>query len=384
MKENPEEVAARLEKVQKFFANRSGAVAAVAACEDSLALNRPLADAFFAKLEDTAREPVAYDLPAAASREGLIADTNIQFNIVSAPWTAIDPEADGAAYGALGQLISDMLLWPDLRDRGGAYGAYCESNGEEMYIYTYRDPNVAETFAYFDDLPDKVAALAVDQDRVDNYIISAYSDKAKPAGDFTGAAEALNNRISGKPDDLTLQTMRALKTATPESLKTFAAYIADMMNTGIRGTAGGAAAVTASRDLYDAVMNPFNVEARDLSAGFEDLPEDHEHYAVVMAAVADGFLAPRGENTFGVDEEATVGDYLGALYILIGGTSADAQACLDTLVSYGLADASADLNAPLTEGYAGSLLTALGAEFSTDNPEHVMTRGELANLLEGE
>ena len=103
-----------------------------------------------------------------------------------------------------------------------------------------------------------------------------------------------------------------------------------------------------------------------------------------MAAVSDGFLAPRGEDAFGVDDEATVGDFLGALYILIGGTSADAQACLDTLVSYGLADASTDLNAPLTEGYAAGLLASLGSEFSTDDPDHVMTRGELANLLEGD
>ena len=30
------------------------------------------------------------------------------------------------------------------------------------------------------------------------------------------------------------------------------------------------------------------------------------------------------------------------------------------------------------------LLASLGSEFSTDDPDHVMTRGELANLLEGD
>ena len=384
IQENPEEVIARLEKVQQFFANRSGAVCAIAACDASLELNRPLADAFFAKLDDTAREPAVYDLPAAAAREGLIADTNIQFNIVSVPWTAIDPEADGAAYSALGQLISDMLLWPDLRDQAGAYGAYCVSSGDEIYIYTYRDPNVAETFTYFDELPDKVAALTVDQDKVDNYIISTYSELAKPAGDFTGAIAALNNRISGKPDDLTLQTMHALKTATPESLKTFAAYIADMMNTGIRGTAGGAAAVNANADLYEAVLNPFNMEAVDLSGGFEDVPEDHEYHQVVMNAVTEGIMAPLSETAFGVDEESTVGDYLGSLYVVLGGGSIDAQACLDWLAANGLADASTDLSTPLTEGYACDLITMLGGEAASDDPGHVMTRGELANFLMGE
>ena len=385
IQENPEEVTARLEKVQQFLANRSGGICAVAGSEASLALNRPLADAFFAKLDDTAREPVAYELPAAAVREGLIADTNIQFNIVAAPWAAIDPEANGDAYAALAGLVSNMLLWTDLRDNGGAYGAYCVSSAEDLYIYTYRDPNVAETFAYFDALPDKIAALEADQEKINNYIISTYSELAKPAGEFTGAINALNNRISGKPDDQTLRSMRALKTATPESLKTFAAYVADMMNTNIRGTAGSASSVSANAELYDTVLNPFNVEAPDLSAGFEDLPEDHEYYAVIMAAITDGFMVPASETAFGVEEEATVGDFLGAVYILVGGPSADAQACLALLAQYELADASMDLNTPLTEGYACDLLTALGAEgVSTEDPDHVMTRGELANLFEGE
>ena len=384
MQENPEAVAARLQQVQQFFANRSGAISAVAASEDSLALNRPLVDAFFAKLDDTAREPAAPDLPVAAAREGLITDSNIQFNMVAVPWMSIDPEADGTAYAALGELVGDMLLWPDLRDQAGAYGAYCQSTGDEIYIFTYRDPNVVETMAYFDALPDKINALTVDQDRVDNYIISKYSSLAKPAGEMTGAINAMNNRISGIPDDLTLQTMRALKTATPDSLKTFAAYIADMMNTGIRGTAGSASAITANADMYETVLNPFNAEALDLSAGFEDLPEDHEYYAVAMAAITDGLMAPLSETAFGVDKEATVSDYLAAVYVLVGGPSGDPQGCLDLLAQYGLADPAMDLSAPLTEGYACDLLAALGAEISTDDPDHLMTRGELANLFEGE
>ena len=380
IQENPDEVVARLEQTQKFFANRYGAVMAIAGCEDSLALNRPLADAFYAKLDDTAREPVAYDLPVAADKEGLIADTNIQFNMVSVPWATIDPAADGNAFAALGQLVSDMLLIPDLRDQGGAYGAYCVSSSDEIYIYTYRDPNVAETFTYFDDLPFKIVLLNVDQDKVDNYIISTYSELAKPAGEFAGAITALNNRISGVPDDQKLQTMRALKTATPASLIDFAAYMVAVINTGIRGTAGGAAAVTANADLYDAMLNPFNAEAVTYE-GFEDVPEDHEKYAAVTAAVENGLMVPQSETAFGVDADATVADFLGGIYVLIGGPGADAQACLETLVSYGLADPAQDLNAPLTEQYACDLLTNLGAAMTTDTPDLVMTRGDLAELF---
>ena len=380
VQENPEEVVARLEQVQQFFASRSGAVSAIAGSETSLALNRPLADAFFAKLDDTAREPVAYDLPVAAAKEGLIADTNIQFNMVSVPWATIDPEADGNAYSALGQLVSDMLLWPDLRDQAGAYGAYCVSSSDNIYIYTYRDPNVAETMAYFDALPDKVAALAVDQSKVDNYIISTYSELAMPAGEFSGAITALNNRISGIPDDLNLQTMRSLKTATPESLIRFAAYIADMMNTGIRGTAGGAGAINANAGIYDVVLNPFN--SVDLSnVEFEDVPEGHELYEAIHFVVDNKLMAPLSDTAFGVDEPASVGDYVASIYAMLGGPAGDPEGARAWLAGYGLVAADEDLDAPLNEQLFCDIMQALGVGYTTDTPDAVVPRGDLADVL---
>ena len=117
------------------------------------------------------------------------------------------------------------------------------------------------------------------------------------------------------------------------------------------------------------------------AVAFDDVPEDHEMHSFVTAAIEGGFMAPRTETFFGVDEDATVCDFLGGLYLLVGGPNADAQACLELLAQYGLVDATQDLNDPLTEKYLCDLLTALGAEMTTDDPDHVVTRGELAQLF---
>ncbi len=381
--EHPEVVTARLEKVQQFFASRAGAIATAAGSEESLALNRTLSDSFFAKLDDTAREPAVYDLPAAAAKEGLIIDANIQFNVIAAPWAAIDPEADGTAYAALGELVGNQLLMPVLRDQRGAYGAYCSSSDSYLYLFTYRDPNVAESFAYFDSLPDEINALELDQAAIDNYIISTYSSLAQSAGELSGAITALNNRVSGIPDDITLQAMRALKTATPETLKTFAGQIGALLNTNVRGTAGSAAAVNANAEMYDAVLNPFNTQ--DLSAAvMDDIAEGDDRYQYIMDAISQGFMAPLSETHFGTDEEATAGDLLGAIYLMLGGPARDPEACREYIAGYGLVAADLDLDTPLTEGFTCDLFTALGAAVSTDTPDQVMTRGDLAEFLMAE
>ena len=380
MAEHPEEVTAGLERVQKFFANRSGAIAATAGNERSLAMHRNLTDAFFAKLEDTPREPAEYAFPVPSAREGLIVDNNVQFNMISAPWDAIDPEADGLSYSALGSLVTDQLMLPVLRDQKGAYGAYCASTNEDLYLYTYRDPNVAESFSFMDTLPDLVSAMDCSQEMINGYILSTYSSLAQSDGELAGAISALNNRISGVPENMVLKAMKALKATTPETMKAFAGEIALLLNTGIRGTAGSAAAVNANADIYETVLNPFN--AKDLSsAEMDDLAEDNAHYQAITACMEAGMMAPVSETHFGTEDGATAGDFLGGFYLLVGGPSRDPEACRQLLADNGLMDASLDLATPLTEGFCCDLLTAVGATITTDTPEKEMTRGDLADLF---
>ncbi len=92
-------------------------------------------------------------------------------------------------------------------------------------------------------------------------------------------------------------------------------------------------------------------------------------------------MQPRSDTLFGVDEDATVGDFLAGLYLMIGGPSADAQACLDVLTQYGAVSADQDLSQPLTEQFLCDLLNAIGAGMTTDTPDTVMTRGDLADLF---
>ncbi|MBQ6061230.1 MAG: insulinase family protein [Clostridia bacterium] len=380
MEENPDEVVAGLQRVQQFFANRSGAVAAIAASEESLALNRPLTDAFFAKLDNTAREAVEYDLPVPAKKEALIADINVQFNGISVNWKDIDPEIDGAAYDVVGQLVADKLLIPELRDRMGVYTPFCVSSNETFYLLTYRDPNLAETFTFYDGLPDMINNLDVDQSTIDKYILSTYSGLAMPEGEMSGATSALNNYINGVPEDLKLQNMKAVKSVTPETVKAFALSLADILNTGVRGTAGSAGAINANAEMFDAVYNPFN--SVDLSAiEFEDVPEGHEKYESVHFAVDNQFMAPLSDTVFGVDEPATVGDFLASVYALMGGPAGDPEGARAWLAGYELVDADADLSAPLTEDLFCLIMQAIGVGYTTDTPDTVVPRGDLADVL---
>ncbi len=379
--ENPEEVMAHFRAIQAFFRNNAGAVLTFAGNEKSIALNRTLADGFMAKLDHTEREAAVYDLPAPAAREALVIDGNVQYNCLIATPDDTGMETFDAGMMAVANLVNDTVLVPVLRDQMGVYtpmgGVWDDGT---FYLITYRDPGVRETFDVYASLSDRVAAMETDQDTLNGYIMSSYSGYATPEGELTGAAAAAQDVLEGK-DPLRKQTyMRQLKAVTPETVKKAAEYYRKAWENGVRSTAGGTAKISENADLYDAVMNPFNVQDTS-DTSFTDVPEDHEHYAAVRFVFESGMMQPAAPDTFGVDEPATMGELLAAIYTGAVGAPGTPEEAKAMLVQAGLISEDLDLSALLTEQGMCDLLAGMGVPMQTDTPDAGMTRGELADLL---
>ncbi|MBR3107983.1 MAG: hypothetical protein IKH30_12540 [Clostridia bacterium] len=391
LNENPEEVTKRFEALQSFFHNNAGAVAAFAGNEQSIELNRPLADAFMANLDHVEREPVEYDLPVGAQREALIVDGNIQYNHVIATADDMGLTDYDAGLAAITQLVTDQVLMPLLRDQMGVYtpvNEMIEKNGA-MYLLSYRDPNVKETFDVYASLADIIAEMDVDQDTLDGYIMSAYSELAKPAGELKGAISAIEDTVNEGKLDRNLDYMRQLKAVTPDTVKAAAELYRKAWEYGVHSTAGSAAAINANADLYDAIMNPFN--AQDTSAvEFTDAAEGSEYYEAVRFAFENGLMAPKADDAFGTDDPATAGDFYGAIYVLIGGTPNAVDEAMATLSQYGLVPDGVEAGTELTQAdnaaLFGAVTAALGApwapEVEAGMEEQTLTRGQMAQMLE--
>ena len=376
------EPAQKLAAVRDFLANKDGAMIGFAGNEKSIELNRAAADAFLAKLKNEKREKVAYDLPVPAVKEAMIADVNVQFNNVFASFDKMGMEDYDAAIDVVSAAVGDIFLTPVLRDQYGVYTAWNGANSRYgMYLITYRDPNVRETFDFYATLADQLSTLEIDQDKLNGYIISSYSGYAKGAGELTGAANAVSGILDNRAQEEVLEHMRQLKAVTPETLKAYAEIYRKAWENGVHSTAGSAAAINANADLYESILNPFN--AKDNSqVDFEDVTEDLPEYAAIRWAFENNYMTPVSETVFGAAEQATAGDLLGGIYVGIGGPAGDPAGARDYLAPYGLVPADLDLNTPLTEQFLVDLLNnGFGVGMTTDTPENVMTRAELADLF---
>ena len=385
--ESPALVSEKLDGIARFFHNRCGAMSAFAGNEKSIALNRQLADEFLAKLDGTERDVPVYDLPVPASREGIIIDSAVCYNALVADYEALGLEDYNAGMDAVTALVSDAYLYPMLRDQYGAYGALHGAFADGgIYTVSYRDPNVAETFDVYENLPEFISGYTADQETLDGYILSSYSYYAKSSGELSGAMNALINHLDNEEQEETLELMKELKAVTPETFAQYAVLYEKLAENGVRSTAGGAAAINANAELYDQILNPFGAkDATEIE--LVDVPEDHPYHDAIREVFEEGFMAPLTEDTFGVDEPAVLGDLAAALYVAVGGDQNAPDDAVAFLAGYGIVAEDAAADEPLTDGLCKETIynftAALGMEPEepAEAEDKVIARGELAQII---
>ncbi len=104
----------------------------------------------------------------------------------------------GYPYSGKLQVLSTIsrysYLWNRVRVQGGAYGAFTgfEKNGN-MFLVSYRDPNIRETFKVYDEMYEYLKNFHTDEREMSRYIIGTISRLDKPLTPFMKGERAIEN-----------------------------------------------------------------------------------------------------------------------------------------------------------------------------------------------
>ena len=254
----PETVVAALKEVADYFDNSTDGIILFAGNRRSLDNCMRTADAFMASLD---RRPIVrqeYDLHPADTSEAIILENNINYNVVFAPSSVLGYDKATGDMKALSAIIQDMYLLPELRDRRGAYGAYIYLEDEGIYSYTYRDPNILDSYAVYDGLADFIESVEIDQKTLNGYILSTFSRLAIGSGELSGASDALAEAVRHGNQEEVLEKMNALKAMKAESFSgTYGPLFRKLVENYRYYTTGNASSVSKVADHFSTVLDPF-------------------------------------------------------------------------------------------------------------------------------
>lgn len=256
LQEQPQVVTDKLKSIQQGLRNRRGAITLFAGSQAGVTQADGALKAYLQGLNDTqaaSKDLGGIQMPS--HREAVMVDTTVQFNMLYASLEQLDIQEDGRLKPVCA-LLNDLYLTPQLRQKLGVYTVLCAAGEQGLYIQTYRDPGLEDSFRVFEGAGDFLRGLSLTQEEINPYILSSYSALAMPTGALNGALSAMLERLTGDGPEKTLQQMREIKALSPDDMADMADLFDKLAQVGARSTWGSQAAIAKSINLFDAILTP--------------------------------------------------------------------------------------------------------------------------------
>ena len=236
---------ARLEAVREKILHHAQLTICLHGSEKALDIVRGLLpqSAFAEAVRGEAR-PYVEPLTAPVN-EAFIIDGGVSYNVLA--W----PMPRRSERRVLARAMSYEYLWHSIREVGGAYGTGMIPDEQVEYLYTYRDPHVAESYETFARGPEELAGRSYADKDLNDLIVGTVAQLDKPKKPKALAAELDRRWFCGITDEMMAADRAALCGVDAAGFAAQVAATAEPMKGGVRVAFGSREGIEAAKDLFD-------------------------------------------------------------------------------------------------------------------------------------
>ncbi len=248
--ENPDAIAKELKAVTDMVFNKNNLVIGIAADKSGIEVAKNALKNYISALPGEKLPNKKFDVDAEKLNEGVLTSSDVNYVVMAGNLAkAAGEDMDGAS-NLLTNVIDNLYLYPELRQKGGAYGAYSVlDNYGNLVLYTYRDPNIVETMDVFRGLSEFVRQLSISDEELEQMIIGLF--KAYPMTPSAVASEICYRYLNGFTNEDFKAGAEELKAVTVEDLRKYGDYIDKMMEEEYFVVIGNSGQIHLLEDLFD-------------------------------------------------------------------------------------------------------------------------------------
>jgi Zn-dependent M16 (insulinase) family peptidase len=192
------------------------------------------------------------------ANEGMLTPAEVQFVAKGGNIKSCGAEINGH-FAVLKTAVSLDYLWNRIRVQGGAYGAmfYVEPNGN-LYLGSYRDPNLAETLKAIDGIPDYIRNFAADSRELTKYIIGTISEIDRHYAPEEKGLQALKNNLTGVTFEKMQKKREEVLSTEVARLNDFADDFDKVLKQNIFTVFGNENQIRKNEDLFKSLVKVFS------------------------------------------------------------------------------------------------------------------------------
>lgn len=299
---NPKVISEELEAVSNKVANKKNAVLLFAGNKNNIDTYEKNIEVLTDSLKYQEFVPQDYSLiPPPASSEGIIVNSSVQYNMMSANYEKMGTKYSGK-FLPIGKLIYDGYLTPKIRFGNGAYDNLINFNEDIFFMLSYRDPKVKETYDIFKALPEFLKNTKITQEELDRYIISIYGQSTVPTGELSGATTQMINYLQGKTVDDTLKMLKEIKSTTVQDVKDMGLLMEQFMKNASISTVGSEKMIKENTGILKSILsiesgNPKGLTRGELIKALIPNVENPE-----QIAISQGIIKGDGNGNYNLEE----------------------------------------------------------------------------------
>lgn len=160
-----------------------------------------------------------YDFDLNAEKMAFMNTAGIVYNI-----TSFDFQKNGIPYHGKYQVLRTIInleyLWNKVRVQGGAYGCGCKfMNSGFSYFYSYRDPNLKETYKIYQTLADEISTFTASEREMTKYILGTINELDQPKTNMDKLNAAINKFYKEISDESLMQQRQEILQTTPDDIR---------------------------------------------------------------------------------------------------------------------------------------------------------------------
>ena len=149
-------------------------------------------------------------------------------------------------------------LWENVRVKGGAYGCMCTfGKSGDCYFVSYRDPNLLKTIEVYEHAAEAIEKFDADERTMTQYIIGAISELDTPMNPAAKGLNSLSAYMTGLTQEIMQKERDELLSATPEDIRSLAAYIRAFMADDFLCVVGNADKIKEAEGIFGYTENLF-------------------------------------------------------------------------------------------------------------------------------
>ncbi len=216
----------QMKRIGQAFINNGNLRCALASDSDTLALAESDQEALSLALPKGSSPLTFASVPANCQpvHEGWATNSAVSFVASSFPVVSMGHE-DAPALSIIARLLRSLYLHREIREKGGAYGAFAAYSAEEgtFSMGSYRDPHVVRTLSAYDDAARFITGTDYTDEDVKEAILQACSTIDRPETPAAAARKGFFRELVGLTDDTRRTYKEGLLALNAEKVRTAAA-----------------------------------------------------------------------------------------------------------------------------------------------------------------